>query len=168
MALFVHALLLSIGLMALIVAAAVDVKLRLIPNPVVLAIACCGLGLRMLNGLGGALESLAIAVVVFIPLGLLAGRKLLGGGDAKMMAAVTLLVAPTSIPRVFLTIALVGGALALVYVASGYRTAHARTASAPTGSTSAPNSLPYGVAIAVGVAIVLLRGGFGCSSGTFC
>ena len=180
MMVFAHAVLLSIGLIGLVVAAAVDVRLRLIPNPVVLGIAGAGFGLRVLDGVGGAFESLAIALVVFIPLGLLAGRKLLGGGDAKLIAAATLLVAPKLIPQMFLGIALAGGALALIYIATEFRAAYVRTLSprndtgasdglvGRTGSMSSPISLPYGVAIGLGVAVVLLSGGLGCSSGTFC
>ncbi|MGH6898569.1 MAG: A24 family peptidase [Geminicoccaceae bacterium] len=122
--------------------------------------------------------ALGIAAVVFlIGLGLFA-RELIGGGDVKLIAAVSLWAGPEHFVWFMLITTLTGGALSLIGLWcrrwSGVIGAHlaalglATTASAgailpeapQSVVTASPATLPYGVAIAVGgiaVAIQLLK-----------
>jgi prepilin peptidase CpaA len=176
-----ESLLLWVALIAVVVAAAIDVKLRLIPNVVVLVMAGAGVGLRVLTDGWASWESLVLAIGTFLPLGLLAGRDMVGGGDAKMIAAVTLLVEPSLVPQEFLAIALAGGFLGIVYLARQHRALCLGAANSGPGAgtvvvlaapnavpDSTPMSLPYGVAIAAGAAFVLFRGVPECWFGTSC
>jgi prepilin peptidase CpaA len=124
--------------------------------------------------------ALGIAAIVFlIGLGLFA-RELIGGGDVKMFAAVSLWAGPEHFVWLILITTLTGGALSLIGLWyrrwAGVIGAHlaalglavvgglSGTASgAPRSATTAvsdPATLPYGVAIAAGgiaVAVQLLK-----------
>lgn len=156
------------GLLGLAVATFTDLKSRLIPNAVVLGVLAAGFGARVATD--GALSwiSLGVALAIFVPLALMAHRDVIGGGDAKMIAAVTLLVEPAHVPELLAAIILSGGVLA-----SGFWLARKVRASGPTpraspsgpppdlptGSTPSADheQLPYAVAILAGVAITLTR-----------
>lgn len=159
------------GLAGAAFAAAQDVKARIIPNPLVLWVAATGLGAQLLLGGWSGWLGLGAAVAVFLPLGLLAGRGIIGGGDAKMIAASTLLFAPARIPELMLATALAGGLLALIYLAA--RPLVAAKAEALAGVEGGRPSLgpigddlrrvaggaplPYGVAIFAACAFLLIR-----------
>ena len=119
--------------------------------------------------------ALGLAVVVFvIGLGLFA-RELIGGGDVKLIAALSLWAGPEQFVWFMLVTTLTGGALSLISLwyrrwgglieahlaALGLATA-ARRAPGPAGCAiriSRPHrstTLPYGVAIAAGgIAIII-------------
>jgi prepilin peptidase CpaA len=164
------------GLAALGLAAVTDLRSRLIPNTLVLWVIAAGGAARLLTSGPHAWLSLAIAVAVFVPLAVLAYRDLIGGGDAKMIPAATLLVEPSQTFGLLLAIAVAGGALSAFYWAKGISArrsarpvpAAARAggetpsrsssaASVPQPSAPAGVQLPYGVAILAGVAFTLLR-----------
>jgi prepilin peptidase CpaA len=118
--------------------------------------------------------ALGLAVVVFvIGLGLFA-RDLIGGGDVKLIAALSLWAGPEQFVWFMLVTTLAGGVLSLVSLwyrrwgglidahlaALGLHTAPGRAPVAPEapagGSTARSVTLPYGVAIAAGgIAIVI-------------
>ncbi len=158
-------LLSSAGAALLLAAAAGDVAHRLIPNRIPLAIALCGLALRLADGT--LAPALCAAGAVFLG-GLAAWRAgLLGGGDVKILAAASLFVAPLKVPVLLAAVALAGGVLALLYLALRYLLPP--TAPAPRAPRlrrllrieawrirrGAP--LPYATAIAVGTLFTIWR-----------
>jgi prepilin peptidase CpaA len=118
--------------------------------------------------------ALGLAVVVFvIGLGLFA-RELIGGGDVKLIAALSLWAGPEQFVSFMLVTSLAGGALSLFSLwyqrwgvlveahlaALGLFPASGRASGLPDGSTGRvsdrSNTLPYGVAIAAGgIAIII-------------
>lgn len=155
--------------LALLLAAALsDIAFRRIPNPAAAAVALAGLLRQALSG-GGAL-GVAVLVAAAVLFGgiLLWLRGALGGGDVKLLAAATLVLPPALVPAQLLAVALAGGALALLHLAlrrvlsrpraDGRRRGPLRRAlrrEARRIRAGAP--LPYGVAIALGTAVLLLR-----------
>jgi prepilin peptidase CpaA len=116
------------------------------------------------------LAALGLAALVFaVGLGLFA-RALIGGGDVKLLAALSLWAGPEQFVWFFLVTTLAGGVLSLIslwYRRWGFLV-EARLATrglatpsavpdAPTGGApDRANTLPYGVAIAAGgIAIIL-------------
>lgn len=125
---------------ALLGAAIIDWRTRLLPNPLSLFIAAAGLvtqafvagGVGILVALLGALVGLA----GLLPFYLLRG---MAAGDVKLMAAVGTWMSPSNaVVAVALTI-LAGGLLALAFIAAGRRR----------------DGLPYATAIAAGTFITL-------------
>ena len=97
----------------LLVAAVTDISLRIVPNSVCAALALDG---ATIGGLGHDLTvSLLAMLCVFVPAVVFWRHGFMGGGDAKLLAAVSLLVPAHVVPVLVLTIAIVGGVLALVY-----------------------------------------------------
>ena len=180
MAGLLETVLLSAGLGGLALAAATDVRSRLIHNPTVLWVLGVGVASRVVADGWSSWVSLVAAVAVFLPLGLLAGRGLVGGGDAKMIAASTLLVQPRAILGLLLAIALAGGVLATIYIVRlALAARHDRRRRVTVGSNGDANawedatsdtkgSVPYGLAILAGAALIVFNGGLGCFSATSC
>lgn len=135
------------GFLGLLVAAIVDWRSRIIPNELVIWVFIMGGLLRLNVAPSQIYSSLAIAVAVFAPLAVLAFYGAIGGGDAKMIAASTLLVAPGQTLALLAAIAIAGGALSLLFLARERldRAAAARRV-----------GLPYGLAIFAGHAFILL------------
>lgn len=131
------------ALMLFAAAALSDLGWRRIPNPICLGLALLGI-VRVASTAPGwdiALLELATALVV---LGIGAGlfhRGLVGGGDVKLVAASALWLGLWEILPFLVVMALVGGGLALVWIA--------RRALVSTLSRQA-SELPYGVAISAG------------------
>ena len=120
------------------------------------------------------LAAFGLAAVVFVVgLGLFA-RELIGGGDVKLLAALSLWAGPEQFVWFMLVTTLAGGVLSLIslwyrrwgglvemYLAMlGLVPASGRAAVSPDGSTASisdrSTTLPYGVAIAAGgIAIIL-------------
>jgi prepilin peptidase CpaA len=120
------------------------------------------------------LAALGLAALVFVVgLGLFA-RELIGGGDVKLLAALSLWAGPEQFVWFILVTTLAGGVLSLISLwyrrwgflveahlaALGLATAIGRSPPLPDEPTSGAhdrsNTLPYGVAIAVGgIAIIL-------------
>lgn len=156
----------TVLLVALVATAvATDLASRRIPNVLTLTGLLAGLALRAPDGLSavgaGALGA-TVALAVALPLVLAGG---LGGGDAKLLAAVGAFVGLDGLPVVLLVTAVAGGTMALAVAlrrgAMGETLGHARALvrrALPGGSDvavrtlSTPGALaiPYGVAIGVG------------------
>jgi prepilin peptidase CpaA len=113
----VRAILWTVALCILAAATVVDLRRRIIPDEASAAIAVSGFALSLLVRPGSAWISLAGAVALLIALGQAARFRLIGGGDAKLIAAVSLLVPPEKIGALLLAIAFAGGMFSLVYLA---------------------------------------------------
>jgi prepilin peptidase CpaA len=121
----------------------------------------CGIAIHLMTDPRTIGWSIGIAAVLLPVLGAAAGRQWLGGGDAKLIAAVTLLVPPSRVTALLLIIAIGGGILSGIYLVAH---AKAHRASTPSpGETTHPavilriatsRSIPYGVAIFGGAAFV--------------
>lgn len=147
-----------------VLAGASDLRTRRIPN----ALTVTGLGIALaLRGAIG-IEPLAIglmgALIAFVPAVLLVLLGGLGGGDAKLLAAVGAFVGPAGLPTMLFVTAVVGGAMGAVAVvrrgALGATATRCRAILAtPFGMSTEPLprlgapgaiAIPYGVAIGAG------------------
>jgi prepilin peptidase CpaA len=164
-------------LFATALALATDVADRIIPNRLVLLVLCAGIALRLLSSSPSPLWlSLLAPIAVAAAMSLLASRDLVGWGDAKLIAAVSVAVPADRLPTLLLAIALAGGLLSCLYLAS--RVVLQRIA-APAGPVPpdlerlpllsrianherarilAGEPMPYAVAIFGGVAYTLATG----------
>jgi len=135
----------AVGLFA--TAAVTDTRSRKIPNVLPVGLALLGLA-RMVaalaagGGAGAVAADLAAAAAVFAA-GAAAFRfGLLGGGDAKLLAAGTLWLGAAALGPFLLATVLAGGLLAVAFLLAGLLRRRA------PGTAAA--SLPYGIAIAAG------------------
>lgn len=144
----------GIAFAALGVAAAVDLRWRIIPDTAVLTVAVAGLLLRLIDLEAASFAvSVVVAVVLLVGLGQLARNGIIGGGDAKLIAAASLLQPPIEVPALILHIALVGGGLALAYIARNQfqKLRLCVTPNAVAQPLEPMPSLPYAVAVFGGV-----------------
>ena len=158
-------------LMLLAVSAATDLKDRLIPNELVVAVAAIGLTQGLLARPWQVWLSLLAAVVVFCGLGVLSHYRIIGGGDLKLISAVTFLVPPDRVGQLLIEIALAGGVLSCVYLAARYGLKSSAEASSTArrepgialtlrterARIAAGDPLPYAVAVLGGVLIYVMR-----------
>ncbi|MGB7977201.1 MAG: A24 family peptidase [Roseiarcus sp.] len=107
-------------LILLSVAAGTDLKHRRIPNEIVAAIAAIGLAQGLITRPGQVWSSLLAGFLVFCGLGVLSFYRIIGGGDLKLISAVTLLVPPERVGQLLIEIALAGGVLGCIYLLAGY------------------------------------------------
>ncbi len=151
-------LLAAVGIFA--AAAYSDVRARHIPNALPLAIGA--LGLVRLIPAGDphpALWSIAAAAAIFVAAFVQWRLGLLGGGDAKLLAAAALLVGWRDLFD-FLLLMSLGGAVVAVAVVAASRLGGPSALLLPAPSaveTPARPSVPYGLAIAGAAAWVLIR-----------
>ncbi len=155
-----------IAISLLMLAAVGDVALRIVPNWLSVAVATDGIVLRTVYG--NLPVAAAAALAVFVPAALCWRRGLMGGGDVKLLAAASLLVAPSLVPRLLLLVALAGGLLGLVYYAMRLvlrapsrirsRLLVVRILRIEQHRISRGFSLPYASAIALGCVYCLLKG----------
>ena len=164
----------TVSLTGLFIAAVVDFKRRVIPNPLVLLVVGCGIAIRLLSPPFSLEVNFMVAAAVLLALGLLAHRKMIGGGDVKLIAAVILLVPPGQIAPLLLGIAVVGGLLSGVYLVAHAASGRRQRLDAARGierrrvhrkqgwlralSTGLikRKSVPYGVAVFGGTASIAL------------
>jgi prepilin peptidase CpaA len=147
-----------------------DVRTRRIPNALTAAIAVLGLVRLLLAGdLAAATQTLLASASVFAAAFLLFWRGVLGGGDAKLVAATALLVGARDLFDFLLIMSACGGGIALTLLAyDGFRLRRQNTSRKSVGSAlphppgsdppRALSTVPYAVAIAgAGVAMLLLK-----------
>ncbi len=147
---------LAVGL--LLGAALHDAAARTIPNWIPVSLAIIGLILRVQDA--SAAEGIGTAAVLLIILGALWLRGLIGGGDMKLIPAVALVLPPSGVPALVLSVSIAGGGLALLYLALSVvvrrprpgprRGLLARVVKAEAWRMHRRGSLPYAVAIAGG------------------
>ena len=147
-----------------------DVATRTIPNGLSLALAALGIACRSVEGWPAVATSLAAATALFILLLICHARGAIGGGDVKLLSALALGLPPLGSYQVVVATALAGGVLALVYLllprllaAAGPRAAGPcgsalqRIAAVEAWRIRRRGPMPYGVAIGIGGAFVLLQ-----------
>jgi prepilin peptidase CpaA len=134
----------------LISAAASDVAKRIIPNWLVLTVAAGGVILRLAAAeWHGMWASAGAAGIVFVALRLMSGFGALGGGDVKLVTAVTLGQPPAAMPPILLGIGVAGGATAIFYL---IRARLRRRNEGQTADASGRHrEMPYAPAILAGV-----------------
>jgi len=159
--------LVAIGILSVI--AYGDVRTRHIPNVLAFAIAILGLAQMILDcDLIAALRTIAASAAVFAAAFLLFCRGMLGGGDAKLIAATALLIGYHDLVGFLFLMSVCGGALALailareqLYLQRWHRTRSARvSAEQVVEHIAVPirSTVPYAVAIAgAGVIVLILR-----------
>ncbi len=151
----------------LIVASLHDLAFRTIPNALVAATALVGLALRVADG--GLGRGLAAMALVFAGAMFCCLRGWMGGGDVKLLAAVALLLPPSTVISGLVAIGMAGGGLGVIYLVlrravprPGPRPASliARVLRAEAFRIRRGGPLPYGVGIAAGTILTL----FGAAS----
>lgn len=148
-----------------------DILTRTIPDTVSIALIVVGCTTRCCYGWEALVTSLLVGVVVFFVLLPACSRGLLGGADLKLLAALAMGFSPQTTLHLLAAVTIVGGGLAAVYVCLNRMVG----AKAAGGSRRKPGSLlprvvgiecwrirrsaplPYGIAIAIGAAIVVLN-----------
>ncbi len=175
-------------LLVLVATAGIDLRRRIIPNELVALVAVGGVALNGLLRPGSILLSLLFCLVVLLALLVFAHFNVLGAGDAKLIAAATLLVPPERIGLLLLAIALAGGLLSGVYLVAFQSLKHARAgrrhgahlgprhaagsfakfSRAGFARMRAGYSVPYALAVLAGIAFYLASELYQCSSGISC
>lgn len=139
------------ALAALGVAAVKDAREYRIPNTTVLCLVAAFVPYAAVQGSWMfALWALAAGGVMFAVCAGLFAMHLVGGGDAKLIAAMALWTQFAAMPRFFIVMALTGGILSGVYLVSrrlARRNATPDPSAAPAEAQS--QKIPYGVAIAL-------------------
>jgi prepilin peptidase CpaA len=149
---------LALGVFA--VAAYGDFRARHVPNELPLAIGALAVGRLILVGDPyGAFWTVVSTAAVFGGVFLAWCKGLIGGGDAKLLAAATLLIGYRSL-FFFLLLTSLGGAVLAFAVLAASRLGGPAALLLPypgRAETAARPSVPYGVAIAAAAAWVLIR-----------
>jgi len=151
-----------------ITAAAIDLRIRRVPNVLTGSVALVGLGLAAVGlgrvGIWLALAGCLVGLSLMLP-GYLIGA--MGGGDVKLLAAVGTLLGPGATLRAFVASAIAGGVIAM-FVAwrrGRFTATVAGTAVLVTSvgsridelnDTGRDNRFAYAPAIAVGVIVAAL------------
>ena len=173
--LFAVLMLWSTALVALFIAAATDIRERRIPNALVLIVLAQGMALRIVEGGGTFWPSLLLALALLVIGAWLASHQVIGAGDAKMIAAVSMLIPATAVPGLLVCIALTGGVLSGIYLGIAWLLGrrgqvgvvqyqpHLSDGNVAPGarqilSTTFNRSMPYGVAIFGGVVSFIIIG----------
>jgi prepilin peptidase CpaA len=163
-----------IAIVALLVASVHDVRDRLIPNTLVLIVLGVAIGTRIGGGVAAAGLSLLATAIVAALAYFLADRDYIGWGDAKMIAATSLLVPPPIVAPLIFDIVIAGGLLGCLYVLARICLRPGSSVSLATGKSrpgdskfgrfvqaemariAAHEPMPYGVAILGGVSYCIL------------
>jgi prepilin peptidase CpaA len=142
-------------LAALLLAAAVEDAVRLkISNLTNLAVLLLGVAAMTLVGFDWSMwENLAVFFALLLGGTLLFASGKLGGGDVKLLAACGLWFSLTGALWMLLYVAIAGGVLALVIILVRMMFGRSKEGRAPILKRS--GGIPYGVAIAAGVALAL-------------
>ena len=154
---------LAIGL--LLGAALHDAAVRTIPNWIPTSLVAVGVILRMRDH--SAVTGIWVAALLLMVLGVFWLRGFIGGGDAKLIPAVALVLPPSDVPNFILSVAIGGGALALLYVvlsrlvarpAPGrHRGFFARVLKTEAWRVHRRGPIPYAVAIAGGGVPIMIK-----------
>jgi prepilin peptidase CpaA len=101
----------------LVSAAAWDLRSRIVPNWLVLAVGGVGLILRMMTAeWHGIWVSACVAAIIFVMLRLLSALGTFGGGDVKLISAIALGQPPAAMLPILLGIGVAGGVIAIFYI----------------------------------------------------
>jgi prepilin peptidase CpaA len=151
----------------LAIASVSDIRTRRIPNALVLTLALAGILFSVVTlapaaGLMRSLLGFALGFAIWIPFYALG---MLGAGDVKLFAAGCCWLAPSQVFGAAVIAALAGGVLSIVGLVLAHgvglttmRVAHAmrdpRVLSTPLAVPAGRRTLPYGLAIAIGLCVV--------------
>ena len=162
--------------MLLLWACASDIRSRRIPNPIVMALGLGGIAFSVLTtavgeGLVRGLSGSATGLAIWLPFWLLG---MIGAGDVKLFAAAGGWLGPWGAVQGALAAALLGGVLTVGWLVWERGLAHtarglvlwwasrgATGARSPRLVAEPRHSVPYGVALALGVSLVAWLPGFG-------
>ena len=149
-----------------------DVATRTIPDGISIALFAMGFAVRLSQGWDFLITSLLMSIAIFLFLLPLCSRGLLGGADLKLLAALAVGLSPQSSLHLLVVVTTIGGLLAAVYLLAAKLTksgdaAQSRSTKAKSGLGRIATiefwrirrraSLPYGIAIAIGTAVVVLQ-----------
>lgn len=144
----------AVALTGVLVWAAVsDAIWRRIPNSCVLTVVGLYVVWAALAGGAGVVAALLVAALVFAMGFALFAFNIWGGGDAKLLAAVALFAGLAHVGTLILVTVLAGGVMAVVSLASRPRRALAIWSLRGQGDWG--RGIPYGIAIALGAAVVV-------------
>jgi prepilin peptidase CpaA len=165
---FARSLAASLILLLLALVAWRDVTTRIIPDWMCAALAASGLLVRALQGLEALAVSAGMAALVLVAFLPIHARGMLGGGDVKLFAALTLGLSAAGAWRLMVATALAGGVLVLLHLAmrrlppalhcTKQSSFVSRIYNIERWRVRRCGSLPYGVAIACGGAWTVLSG----------
>ena len=151
---------LAVLVAALLGAAISDIRRYLIPNRYPAAIVVAYFIYATSQPFDQTLWSLAAGAVAFVLCAILFAAGIIGGGDAKLLAATTLWAGPSLAPLFLMCTVLAGGLLALAWLTPFRRLMPAAPEVAQSGAESATarsglrsrfhQPTPYGAAIAAG------------------
>lgn len=165
------------GCLLLVAASAVtDLRSRIIPNRFVILIGAAGIVFCILARPGFGWPSVLIACIVFLGLGTLTHYKFLGGGDAKLIAVLTLLVPPGKVGALLTDIMLAGGLLSATYLGACRALRGAAVGPRPSSQflynerkrIVSGQSVPYALAILAGLTFYMANELYQCSFATSC
>lgn len=159
-------LIIGVQLAALIYIAIIDIATRLISNKIVLLVAGLGVGSQLLSNIHQLPASFLAATILFLLLLFVYQRGWMGGGDIKLLAALTIGLPIIQLIPLFMTISLAGGILGVIHLMLRYLPKPVRS---PVGASCLRRvyaverwrnirrgPLPYGVAIACGAIWIIL------------
>jgi prepilin peptidase CpaA len=135
------------------VAAVSDVRLRRIPNWTVLALIALYALLAFDVGGAGLTSSLMAAALALVVSAALYALGFIGAGDSKLITAVALFAGLGNLPLLAVGTTLTGGLIAAASLVA--RPARGMAMLAMRGRGDWGRGIPYGVAIAVGGALVI-------------
>jgi prepilin peptidase CpaA len=159
----------GLEILLLLYVATIDVATRLIRNEICLALALLGIVSQLPSPMQVA-QSLIAAAILFLLLFVIYTRGSIGGGDVKLLVALSIGLPLAGVMQLLTTTTLAGGVLALVHLMMRVLP---YPKLAPVGSSFARRvyaierwrhvrhaPLPYGVAIACGGIWTILSKGF--------
>jgi len=155
--------LLIAGAAVMLAAASHDFATRTVPNWMALTLAAIGLCARTLDG--HFISGMLVGIAVFVAAAFCWRRGWMGGGDAKLLSAASLVVPPHLVIPFIVAMSLAGGVLALIYLAAqrllpqpryiASRNLLARVVRAECWRVHRGCPLPYACAIGAGFLFVL-------------
>lgn len=165
---------LTLVLVIAAIAAYTDVTSRRIPNLLPAVLLCAGVTLHAIHGWQSAAISIGLFLGAFAFGTFLFSLKLLGGGDVKLIAASCAALGWPDAPAFLLYTIIAGGILGIsISIARGRLRAVARNVKSmafpllsgvrPAPISSAAGTMPYGLAIFAGAAIVAIGNALGLS-----
>ncbi len=137
----VSTLAIAIIICALLASSFIDLKKRIIPDELVILIAVCGLCACLSTRPSEIWLSLVIAAGVFIALAICHHCHWLGGGDVKLISALSLAVPVDQVGALILAISLAGAVLCCAYLSAGFVLKTLRAE--PAGRTPPPDEGPF-------------------------
>lgn len=147
-----------LALCVLFALAVTDVRSRRIPTGLVAVIGGLFLADAFVRHLsvGDVMVHIAVALAVFATCAVLFALNLLGGGDAKLAAAIFLWAGITLMLPAFFLISIAGLFVALLSLAAGFpRDTHRMRVVRAFAMFSSARGVPYGVALAAGGGMVI-------------